>query len=866
MVEGRCPTRPEQAINKMKKALITGITGQDGSFLAELLLSKGYEVHGMVRRASSLNTERIDHIYQNPEINGVRFFLHHGDLNDSSSIQSVVEKVLPDEVYNLGAQSHVHVSFEVPEYTAEITGLGTLRVLEALRNLDLSCKFYQASSSELYGKVRESPQRESTPFHPRSPYGAAKAYAFYITQNYRESYSMFACNGILFNHESERRGENFVTRKITRALGRIKYGLQKELKLGNLDAKRDWGYAGDYVEAMWLMLQQKEADDYVIGTGETRTVREFVDVACSYAGLDPKDFLQVDAEFLRPAEVELLLADPTKAHEKLGWKPKVSFEEMVRRMVERDMELAERESRHQGALHSLPQAPEGPAEASAAPILNELEAPSLNNEPESRGGGELSQDARELDQRRIRHAVYDVIAEWRLLRIEKLRPYQQEIERLMTSLLPPHIRVLDVGSGLGDLLAALRPKEGVGIDISPRMVESAKKRHPEFQFSVADVECDALPKGPFDAVVLCGPLGHLGDIQRALQNLRAVMDENARIVITHDNILWEPALKVAEKLGVRAPWPEQNRLSMQDIENLLYLSGFEVVRRGSDLLMPAHVPIVSDVINRLAAHVPGVRQGALMHYCVARLLREPAVVPAECVSVVCPVFNDAPNLRAAAARLPLMGKKTELIFVDCGSGDQSIDILEALLKDYSGPLSLRLLRNAKNKGEAIGKGFAAAAGDMLMVLDADLTVPPEDMPRFYDAISKGKGDLINGVRFVYRTEGMPGALIDQIGSQFFSSILSWVYEQPVKDSLCSAKAIMRRDYQRIEKLGHFVDDEGISNTMDLLMGAARLNMKITDLPVRYRPRPQGSPQKAPLSESRQLLRMTAQAIQKLRLG
>lgn len=332
----------------MKRALITGITGQDGSYLAELLLEKGYEVHGVVRRSSSFNTERIDHLYRDPHERGVRLFLHYGDLNDASSLQSIVSEVEPDEVYNLGAQSHVRVSFDIPEYTAEVTALGTIRLLEAIRKLGVPCRYYQASSSELYGKVVETPQRETTPFHPRSPYAAAKAYAFYVTLNYREAYKMFAVNGILFNHESERRGETFVTRKITRAVGRIKAGLQKDLFLGNLDAKRDWGHAADYVEAMWLMLQQDEPDDFVIGTGETHSVREFLELAFSRAGLDYREHVKIDERYFRPAEVDLLLSDPSKARQKLGWTPKVGFAELVARMVDSDVALAEREKRAAG--------------------------------------------------------------------------------------------------------------------------------------------------------------------------------------------------------------------------------------------------------------------------------------------------------------------------------------------------------------------------------------------------------------------------------------------------------------------------------------------------------------------------------------
>ena len=328
-----------------KKALITGITGQDGSYLTELLLAKGYEVHGIVRRSSSFNTGRIDHLYRDPHESDVALRLHYGDMNDASSLQSVMDAVGPDEVYNLAAQSHVRVSFDVPEYTGEVTAMGTVRLLEALRKTGTKCRFYQASSSELYGKVVETPQKETTPFHPRSPYAVAKAYAFYMTQNYREAYGLFAVNGILFNHESERRGETFVTRKITRAVGRIKVGLQRELYLGNLDAKRDWGFAGDYVDAMWRMLQQDTPDDFVIGTGETHSVREFLELAFGAADLDWQKYVKVDPRYFRPAEVDLLLADPTKARIELGWIPTITFPQLVTRMVVADRKLAEREKR-----------------------------------------------------------------------------------------------------------------------------------------------------------------------------------------------------------------------------------------------------------------------------------------------------------------------------------------------------------------------------------------------------------------------------------------------------------------------------------------------------------------------------------------
>jgi GDPmannose 4,6-dehydratase len=321
-----------------RKALITGITGQDGSYLSEFLLGKGYEVHGIIRRSSSFNTGRIDALYQDPHVPDVRLRLVYGDLNDASSLNTILRTIQPDEIYNLGAQSHVRVSFEIPEYTAEVTGVGTIRLLEAIRESGQKPKFYQASSSEMFGKVQEIPQRETTPFYPRSPYGAAKLYAHWITVNYREAYNLFACSGILFNHESPRRGETFVTRKITKAAARIKLGLQQDLYLGNLDAKRDWGYAGDYVEAMWLMLQQPQPDDYVIATGETHTVREFLDVAFGHLDLDWKKYVKIDPKYYRPTEVDLLIGDAGKAKKQLQWEPKVRFQELARMMVGADLE------------------------------------------------------------------------------------------------------------------------------------------------------------------------------------------------------------------------------------------------------------------------------------------------------------------------------------------------------------------------------------------------------------------------------------------------------------------------------------------------------------------------------------------------
>ena len=333
------------------KALITGITGQDGSYLTELLLGKGYEVYGIIRRSSSFNTARIDQLYQDPHAQDVRLRLVYGDLNDASSLNRILRTIQPDEIYNLGAQSHVRVSFDVPEYTADVTGLGTIRLLEAIRESGLRPKFYQASSSEMFGKVQEIPQRETTPFYPRSPYGAAKLYAHWITVNYREAYNFFACSGILFNHESPRRGETFVTRKITKAAARIKLGLQQDLYLGNLDAKRDWGYAGDYVQAMWLMMQQDQPDDFVIATGETHTVREFLEVVFEHLNLDWKRYTKIDPKYYRPTEVDLLIGDASKAKKQLQWEPRVRFRELATMMVDADLE-AERE-RLDGSKHYI---------------------------------------------------------------------------------------------------------------------------------------------------------------------------------------------------------------------------------------------------------------------------------------------------------------------------------------------------------------------------------------------------------------------------------------------------------------------------------------------------------------------------------
>jgi GDPmannose 4,6-dehydratase len=339
----------------MPTALITGITGQDGSYLCELLLSQGYEVHGIIRRSSSFNTGRIDHLYQDLHEPQVRVHLHYGDLGDGTSLRRIVTRVMPDEIYNLGAQSHVRVSFDQPEFTADVGGLGALRLLECVRDVNPKIRFYQASSSEMFGNATRGPINEQTPFEPRSPYAAAKVFAYHVARNYREAYGLFAVNGILFNHESPRRGETFVTRKVTRAAARIKVGLQQDLYLGNLEAKRDWGYAGDFVQAMHLMMKRPAPDDFVIGTGETHSVRELCEVAFGLVGRDYRDCVKIDPRYLRPTEVDVLLADPSKAERELGWRPAVRFPELIRMMVESDLDLAEREyhARTKGGSESL---------------------------------------------------------------------------------------------------------------------------------------------------------------------------------------------------------------------------------------------------------------------------------------------------------------------------------------------------------------------------------------------------------------------------------------------------------------------------------------------------------------------------------
>jgi hypothetical protein len=414
----------------------------------------------------------------------------------------------------------------------------------------------------------------------------------------------------------------------------------------------------------------------------------------------------------------------------------------------------------------------------------------------------------------------------------------------------------------------LDPARGIGIDISPHMIDLARQRHPHLDFRVRDVERDELPEGPFDTIVLSDAIGHLDDIQVALERLRGLLAPNGRIVVTYYNFVWEPVLKLAESLGFKAHWPEQNWLSMNDIENLLLLAGFEVIRRGTDILLPLDVPVVSPLLNRVAANVPIIREGALVDYFVARAITETVVDPLPSVSVICPCKDERDNIRAAVARTPLMGPKTELIFVDGNSKDGTVEEIKSVMAQYRGPLELKLIPqgNGKGKGDAVRKGFAAAKNDVLMILDSDLTVPPEDLPKFYQALVKGKGEFINGVRLVYPMEGEAMRFLNLLGNKFFSSALSWLLEQPIKDSLCGTKVLHRRDYDRITENRAFFGDFDPFGDFDLLFGAARLNMKIIDLPVRYRARTYGDTKINRFRDGWLLLKMTMFGFRKFRMG
>ena len=477
-------------------------------------------------------------------------------------------------------------------------------------------------------------------------------------------------------------------------------------------------------------------------------------------------------------------------------------------------------------------------------------------------------EAREQERRKLRIERLDRIAEQRIELAERHRYYARQVHRLVKSLVNPNSRVLEVGCGLGDLLAALDVEHAVGIDISPRMIEQARVRHPELDLRALDADRDALPEGPFDAIILSDAIGLLEDIQVVLERLRPLLGPRGRLIVTYYNFVWEPLLRVAEKLGMKTLWPDQNWLSMTDIENLLYLSGYEVVRRGTDVLMPAQLPAISLLANQVVAKLPGLRELALVDYFVARTepQHEPAQLPS--VSVICPCRNEKGNIREAVQRTPMMGPRTELIFVDGNSSDGTVEEIEAVIAEYKGPLELKLILqgDGKGKGDAVRKGFAAASHEVLMILDSDLTVPPEDLPKFYRALVNQKGEFINGVRLVYPMEGEAMRFLNLMGNKFFSTMLSWVLEQPIKDSLCGTKVLYRRDYDTIAANRAFFGDFDPFGDFDLLFGAARLNMRIVDLPVRYRARTYGETKIDRFAHGWLLLKMTAFGFTKLRMG
>jgi SAM-dependent methyltransferase len=477
-------------------------------------------------------------------------------------------------------------------------------------------------------------------------------------------------------------------------------------------------------------------------------------------------------------------------------------------------------------------------------------------------------ERRERERLARKIAVYDRIAEWRAARVAEVHYYSKELRRLVSTLAPAGGAILEIGCGLGDLLASLEGTRRVGVDVSPRMIEIARVRHPELDLRVADVERDPLPEGPFDAIVLSDAIGHLDDIQRGLSRLAPLLAPNGRLIVTYYNFVWEPVLKLAERLGLKTPWPEQNWLSMNDIQNLLSLSGFDVVRRGTDILVPVPVPVVSTLANRVGASIPGLREGALVDYFVARPLPDTMPSPEPTVSVICPCRNERGNIREAVERTPVMGTATELIFVDGNSTDGTREEILAVIAEYEGPLTLRLLDqgDGKGKGDAVRKGFDAAKHDVLMILDSDLTVPPEDLPKFYRALVTGKGEMINGVRLVYPMEGEAMRFLNLLGNKFFGAALSWLLEQPIKDSLCGTKVLYRKDYDRIAENRGFFGDFDPFGDFDLLFGAARLSMKIVDLPVRYRARTYGDTKISRFTNGWMLLKMTAFGFRKLRMG
>jgi SAM-dependent methyltransferase len=475
---------------------------------------------------------------------------------------------------------------------------------------------------------------------------------------------------------------------------------------------------------------------------------------------------------------------------------------------------------------------------------------------------------REHERLGKKHARYEEIARTREVFAKRNRYYGTEVRLLVESLVMPGTRVLEVGCGLGDLIADLRGSEVCGIDFSAEIIRLAKQRHPQLDLRVADVERDPLPEGPFDVVVLSDVLGHLDDVQQAMERIRAVLAPGGRIVVTYYNFVWEPILRLAERIGRKTPYPLQNWLSMEDITNLLGLAGFEVIRRGTDVLLPVYVPFVSELANRVVAKLPIVRELALVDYFVARAVSVIDVVPGPSVSVICPCRNEKGHIREAVERTPVMGSKTELIFIDGNSTDGTVDEIQAVLRDYTGPLTLRLLHqgDGKGKGDAVRKGFAAAENELLMILDSDLTVPPEELPKFYRAIVRGDAEFVNGVRLVYPMEEEAMRFLNLLGNKFFSLALSWLLEQPIKDSLCGTKVLRKSDYERIVANRAYFGDFDPFGDFDLLFGAARLNLKIGDMPVRYRARVYGETKISRFSHGWLLLKMTGYGFFKLRLN
>jgi SAM-dependent methyltransferase len=477
-------------------------------------------------------------------------------------------------------------------------------------------------------------------------------------------------------------------------------------------------------------------------------------------------------------------------------------------------------------------------------------------------------ERRELARRTARVERFDAAAEVRAATKGRHAYYTAEVQRVVRTLVTPGSRVLEVGCGLGDLLSAVGGPGSIGIDVSPRMIDHAKARHADLDLRVVDVEHDPLPEGPFDAIVLSDAIGMLDDIQVALERLRPLLTENGRMIVTYYNFVWEPILRAAEKVGLKMHWPDQNWLSMTDVSNLLYLSGYEVFRHGTDILMPAGLPLLSPILNRVGAQLPMLREVALVDYFVARAVPEQVPEQRPSVSVICPCRNEKGNIREAVARTPVMGSGTELIFVDGNSSDGTVEEIETVIREYKGPLKLKLILqgDGKGKGDAVRKGFAAASNDVLMILDSDLTVPPEDLPKFYKALVTGKGDFVNGVRLVYPMEGQAMRFLNLLGNKFFSSALSWLLEQPIKDSLCGTKVLYREAYDRIAANRDFFGDFDPFGDFDLLFGAARLNMRIVDLPVRYRARTYGDTKIDRFAHGWLLLKMTAFGFTKLRMG